>query len=105
MKITSTSANTSFSCNRKAFLAAISTVRMPKTTKLYIVTEFAINRINLKTSVFDVPVECIDHAGLDTTIIIPLFNMKEFCKCTTDTVLRFIVNGKTLQINNTILSL
>lgn len=102
---TTTSTNTTFTCNRKAFQAALGKFRLPKTAQLYIVTNFAENQLILKTSLFDMPVECIDHWGNDTTIIVPYSNMKEYCKYITDGTLKFTVNGDTLQINTTILSL
>lgn len=102
---TTTSINTTFTCNRKAFQAALGKFRLPKTAKLYIVTNFAEKQLILKTSLFDMPVECLDYSGNDTTIIVPYSNMKEYCKYILDDTLKFTVNGDTLQINTTILSL
>ena len=93
----------SFVCNRKELYAALSAVKMQKTAKLTFKTKFSEQKIILVTSRFELPIPCTDCKGNDTSFALLLSDMKTYCKIVPDEIIRFALDGDTLQINTTIL--
>ena len=77
---------------------------MREDTKLTVSTAFAEQKVFLKTNVFEVPIACRECKGNNASFTLLLLGLKNYCKLIPDETLRFSLDGDSLQINTTILT-
>jgi hypothetical protein len=95
--------NVSFVCNRIALLSFLSSIPARKNSKLTIATHVAEQNIVLN-GYHEAPIPCTDCKGSDAVFSMPLLGLRKYCKLITDETIRFTLEGDSLQINTTILT-
>lgn len=93
----------SFLCNRIVLQSFLSTMTARKDSKLTISTHLAEQNIVLN-GFYETPIPCSECKGDDAVFTLPLLGLKKYCKLINDETLRFTLEGNTLQINSTILT-